>query len=188
MTPRYTFEIDGRQLVVIDDLLPQAEIEEFHARCEGAGFRRVESDSPSTAHIRTFSTDLTIGDIHGIPLFRAIEDAVRRFFAGEDLTPYRTYVNLTVNGDVTFPHRDCDPGQSDVTALYYVNPAWETAWGGETIFFNDFGDSVFAVTPRPGRLALFRGAIEHRTGVPTRVCFASRYSLARKYRSASTGS
>ena len=95
---------------------------------------------------------------------------------------YRCYCNLIVFGDMTYPHRDCAPGAQDVTALYYANAHWDRSWGGETMFYDARGDTALAINPRPGRLVLFRGAIEHCTGVPSRACFESRLTIACKFR------
>ena len=53
-------------------------------------------------------------------------------------------------------------------------------WGGETLFFNSIMDAEVAVSPRPGRLVVFDGAIIHVGRPPNRVCYAPRYTLAFK--------
>lgn len=69
-----------------------------------------------------------------------------------------------------------------VTFLYYGNLHWDPNWGGETIFYNDRMDALYAVTPKPGRLVAFNAQIFHRTGVPARDCSSSRYGLSAFFR------
>jgi len=49
---------------------------------------------------------------------------------------------------------------------------------------NDDEDAEFAITPRPGRLVIARGALLHRGNVPVRGCYEERYTLAYKLNSA----
>jgi hypothetical protein len=81
-------------------------------------------------------------------------------------------------------HRDCEPADRHVTALYYANSQWHPDWGGETIYYNDDEDAELAVLPRLGRLVIARGAILHRGTVPTRICYEERYTLAYKLNAA----
>jgi len=83
---------------------------------------------------------------------------------GEDMFPKerfeleRVYVNNAVYGDVYYAHRDCDPKLANVTVLHYGNVTWHSDWGGETLFYDDQHDVELAVTPRPGRFVVSRGA------------------------------
>src|SRR5262249_3163866 len=107
---------------------------------------------------------------------------MRRF--GEDMFPdekfefERVYVNITVYGDVYFPHRDCMAYLNDITVLYYGNLVWKSDWGGETVFFNEELEAEVAVSPRPNRALVMRGAIPHRGGVPSRVYHQERFTIA----------
>ena len=182
MEPIYRYEIDQREIFVFDDFLPAGEVAEIFRRRDAGPYLRSESDTPETKHIRTFAADLDPGEVRSLRLFSEIERLVPGLFPGEDLQPYRAYCNLMLYGDMAHPHRDCHVSRTDVTALYYVNEEWKQEWGGETIFFNDRGDSVLAIGPRPGRLVVFRGAIEHRVGIPLRECYASRLTIAYKFK------
>ena len=82
--------------------------------------------------------------------------------------------NTTIHQDISCP--DC------MTFLYYGNIYWDPAWGGETIFYDDQKNAMFAVTPKPGRLVLFNAGLFHRTGVPQRDCSSHRYGMSAFYR------
>jgi Rps23 Pro-64 3,4-dihydroxylase Tpa1-like proline 4-hydroxylase len=111
----------------------------------------------------------------------AIERLLARYFPGERFSIDRLYCNNNVYGDMARPHRDSPAGSADVTALLYANPKWRPEWGGETIFYDRHQDAVACVAPRPGRVALFRSAIAHRNGVPSRECYEPRLVLALKF-------
>ena len=52
--------------------------------------------------------------------------------------------------------------------MYYVNPDWETNWGGETVFYNDAQTDILkSVMPKPGRFVVFNASIPHRSSPPT---------------------
>merc|ERR1719401_3205914 len=93
---------------------------------------------------------------------------------------YRMYTNSVMFGDAAFVHRDsCEP--EHVTALVYPNPEWASELGGETIFYDESGEIVEAVEPRPGRLVIFRGCILHKGSPPSRLFWGARYTTAFKF-------
>jgi Rps23 Pro-64 3,4-dihydroxylase Tpa1-like proline 4-hydroxylase len=95
-------------------------------------------------------------------MWRATLDALSTLRPNTEFKPYRAYINHAAYGDMLFTHFDAQPQHQDFfTALWYLCDAWDVEWGGETMFFDERGDALVAVTPRPGRLALFDGRIRH---------------------------
>ena len=111
---------------------------------------------------------------------RGLRQTVEMLFPNEQFTDQRAYVNCSVFGDAYHIHRDCAAHERHVTALYYANLEWKPDWGGETIYYNDEEDAEYAITPRPGRLVIARGALLHRGNVPARGRYEERYTLAYK--------
>lgn len=66
----------------------------------------------------------------------------------------RFYMNAYTFGTDGWPHTDTDR-TGDVTALLYLNPVWQPAWGGETTMFDENGDVTLAVLPANNRLMVF---------------------------------
>jgi SM-20-related protein len=180
--PKYSFCIDGRSLYVFDDVISAAEVTQVSARFADAAFVRDEVDGPDTAYVRTFNANAQWSSFDGAELPKVVAATVQQLFADRELALERVHCNLTVYGDAGFPHRDCRSDRDDVTALYFVNAEWDREWGGEITFYNANGDAVNVVTPRPGRLVVFEGAIEHRLGVPNRNCYEARLTLACKFK------
>jgi len=181
VAPTHEYTIDGRRMVVLDGVLPRPEINRLALRAMLAPFTRTGTDAEETRHIRVFVRQESLEEFVGTPLHAQALAAVARHFPDVDLSLHRVDCNLTVYGDMAHAHRDCAPGRRDVTALYYLNPEWRKNWGGETIFFDDAGDAVYAIACKPGRLVLFEGAIEHRVGIPLRSCHDQRLTLAIRF-------
>ena len=92
----------------------------------------------------------------------------------------RVHCNNQPYGDLQRPHVDIPQG---VTALYFANAEWQRDWQGELIFYDRNDEPLQAVAPRPGRVVIFPGDLLHRGGVPSRVCFQPRLSVAFKFAS-----
>jgi SM-20-related protein len=178
MPPRYDFRIDGREVFVLDDVVTEARLGHLAAWFAQAPAQRLESDS-GDPELRGWSVPLETDVVLHQPYATAILREVIACFPGQTFTVKRAYCNVVSFGDVLLPHRDARVA-GDVTALLYVNETWDRAWGGETILYNDAGDAVHAVSPRPGRLLLFRSVIEHRGSAPSRLCLQPRLTLAFK--------
>lgn len=174
--------IDGRAVVVLDDLVSGAQLAALHEALENAQFRRSEHARPDTREIRHWAADLRdVGAAVCDPFLNVSAEQVERFFGG-GRRPDRAYCNVALYGDMLFSHKDSRPEDDLVTALWYVCTEWNVEWGGETLFFDESSDAAFVVSPRPGRLVLFDGALRHAGRPPNRICHAARYSMAMKFK------
>lgn len=173
--------IDGRRIFVLDDVVPQEDAAALHLIVSHRQFTKTERASNAHADYTHWVTHVDLDAAARLAVAAAARRAVGELFPG-DRTMFRAYCNVAQFGDMLFAHRDCAPGKTDITALYYVCVEWNIDWGGETVFFDDAGDAVFAVTPRPRRMVVFDGAIRHVGRPPNRICFEPRYTLAMKFR------
>jgi SM-20-related protein len=173
--------ISGREVYICDGFVADETAIRVGELLKTLTYKRSERsrpDLPVSGAAAEISTDLFVREPFFAELIRYGED----MFPAERFVLERLYVNSSLYDDVYFPHRDCDRNLKNITVLYYGNLAWHADWGGETIFFNDNHDAELAVTPRPGRFVVSRGAILHRGGVPSRVCQERRFSIACKLR------
>jgi Rps23 Pro-64 3,4-dihydroxylase Tpa1-like proline 4-hydroxylase len=115
-------------------------------------------------------------------LWAATEQAVLAEQPGTAYRAYRVYTNYASFGDVLLTHEDAVPTARELTALWFLCESWDAEWGGETLFYDDAGDAQIAVTPKPGRLVLFDGAVRHAGKPPNRNCPVGRYTFAIKLR------
>lgn len=174
--------ISGRELFVCDDMVDAAMVQTIGVLVRTLHYIRKEKSRPGVPGLAAVS-DIAMDRIAADPFLRGLKQTVERLFPAEQFTDQRAYVNCSVYGDGYYVHRDCAAHEAHVTALYYANLEWKPDWGGETIYYNDDEDAELAITPRPGRLVIARGALLHRGNVPTRACHEERYTLAYKLNS-----
>ena len=171
--------ISGRELFVCDNMVEPAMMNQVGALVRALHYVRKEKSRPGVPGLAAVA-DIPAERIAVDPFLRALRQTVERLFPAERFSDQRAYVNCSVYGDGYYVHRDCAAHERHVTALYYANLEWQLDWGGETVYYNDNEDAELAITPRPGRLVIARGALLHRGNVPTRACHEERYTLAYK--------
>ena len=179
--------ISGRELFICDNFIDPEMMTAIGSDLKTMPFARKEksrADVPGLASSANIDSALLPSD----PFFLRLRAIAEKMFPGEVLHDQRAYVNSAVHGDSYYIHRDSPAGSKDVTVLYYANLIWQPDWGGETLFYKDDNDAVLAVSPRPGRLVVSRGAILHRGTVPTQDCHEARLTIAYKLRSGASPS
>ncbi|MEG3792696.1 2OG-Fe(II) oxygenase [Lysobacter sp. CCNWLW3] len=178
--------IDGRPLRVYDGLLPN--VGEYVRGLARAPFTRTEVARPETNDYKHWATEVKLEALVQQPIFELTRRAVLGFTGhGYGYKPYRAYTNVAGFGDMLFTHTDCLPDQHDLTALWYLCEHWDLEWGGETMFYDAADEVACALTPRPGRLVIFDGAIKHAGRPPNRICYAPRYTFAIKFERVALG-
>lgn len=183
IAPARALQVAGRDVFVFDDLVPVEECARYFAALSRASFTRSESARPD-AELRHWVCEMPLENLPRISLWEPTERAVAQVRAGERYLPYRVYTNFASYGDTLLTHVDALPNLRELTALWFVCESWDTEWGGETLFYDDAGDAQVAVSPRPGRLLLFDGAIRHAGKPPNRNCHVARFTFAIKLRAA----
>jgi len=171
--------ISGRDLFICDNFVDPAMVTAIGIDLKTMPFVRKEKSRPDVPGLAS-SADINAALLPKDPFFLRLRAIAEKMFPGEVLHDVRAYVNSAVHGDSYYIHRDSPEDSKDVTVLYYANLNWQPDWGGETIFYKDDNDAVLAVSPRPGRLVVGRGAILHRGTVPTQDCYEARLTIAYK--------
>jgi Rps23 Pro-64 3,4-dihydroxylase Tpa1-like proline 4-hydroxylase len=174
--------ISGRELFVCDGMVDPILQQQVGALVKNLHYVRTEKSRAGVPGYVAIC-DIVKETIPSDAFLRGLRQIVEGLFPNEQFTDQRAYVNSSVYGDTYYIHRDCAPHERHVTALYYANLEWLADWGGETIYYNDDEDAESAITPRPGRLVIARGAMLHRGNVPSRNCYEERYTLAYKLNS-----
>jgi SM-20-related protein len=182
-TPTRTASIAGREIFVFDDLVPVEEAARYFAALSRASFTRTETARADSGEYRHWVCEMPLENLPRSALWLATQAAVARLRPTESYQPYRVYTNFSSFGDTLLTHVDALPNTRELTALWFLCERWDTEWGGETLFYDDAGDAQIAVSPKPGRLLLFDGAIRHAGKPPNRNCNVARYTFAIKLRS-----
>jgi hypothetical protein len=184
--PTFTAELDGADIIVLDDVLSQGYRERLYSGTMSCGFTKTESASERTDHIKHWAADHVHEGV--VPSLYAecglkSQELIDHYFPGETHQPRCVYTNSASYGDCLIPHADAPDGSKNITALWFVCHEWERDWGGELVFYDAQQEARLAVSPRPFRVCLFRGALTHCGTAPRRICFAQRFTLVWKYAS-----
>ena len=180
--PSRTAQVEGREVHVFDDLVPGAEPALYFSAIARASFTRTETARPDDQDYRHWVCEMPVENLPRTSFWPATLAAVAAVRPDERYQPYRVYTNFAAFGEVLLTHVDARANARELTALWYLCDRWDTEWGGETLFYTAAGDAVIAVSPRPGRLLLFDGAIRHAGKPPNRNCPIGRYTFAIKLR------
>lgn len=176
--------IDERFMFVVDGMIPPEIQDRLYQTLQTDAFRRTEFARPDTREFRHHLVEYNPDRFSRTPLFEIINMLVQAFFPpkreSEALKVYRIYTNSVMYGDVAFVHRDSSD-TSHVTALVYPNPEWKSELGGETVFYYESGEIAASVEPKPGRMCIFQGNIQHKGSPPGRLFYGSRYTTAFKF-------
>jgi len=175
------FMIGERKLRVVDGLLNAEHIKQLANALNASSYRRMEIATPKSSHIKHHSLEMTTEQLKHLQLFDVSVAALSDFNSTHKFKIFRQYCNICFYGDLLLPHRDANPEQSDITAMWYLNPHWDREWGGETLFFDESSQTSIGVELVPGRLVLFDGALLHVGKSPNRQCYEGRLSLAIKF-------
>jgi hypothetical protein len=77
-----------------------------------------------------------------------------------------SWINSTITGSWYYSHVDwIDNGRDDkeyVTLLFNINRFWDTEHGGETLFYNIYGEKEIAVDFIPGQIIVFDSRLAHK--------------------------
>jgi Rps23 Pro-64 3,4-dihydroxylase Tpa1-like proline 4-hydroxylase len=69
-------------------------------------------------------------------------------------------MNAHTFGTDGWPHTDTDR-TGEQTAILYLNDEWKPEFCGETVIFNQHGDILVSVLPKPNRILAFPANLLH---------------------------
>jgi hypothetical protein len=184
MTPARHAQVEGRDIFVFDGLVAGSEATVYFNAMNRAAFTRTETARPDSVEHRHWVCEMPLENLGQLSLWPVTQSAVAAVRPGESYRPYRAYTNYASFGDLLLTHVDALANARELTVLWFLSEKWDTEWGGETLFYDSAGDAQVAVSPKPGRLLMFDGAIRHAGKPPNRNCFVSRFTFAIKLRTA----
>ena len=174
--------VDGHPVHIIDGLFAPDMVRMLHEILRKLEFSLSDYDTGETRDQLHWKHAFGLDTLDQLPLFCVWRDAIvartNELFPGRNVALARVHCNNQPYGDLQRAHQDLTPG---VTALYFANAEWNRDWQGELVFFDRNEEPFHAVAPKPGRVVIFSGHILHRGGVPSRICFEPRLSVAFKF-------
>ena len=91
----------------------------------------------------------------------------------------KVYANGQTSGQCSCLHKD-GLMDKDYTFLYYVNPSWNSEWGGGTVFCDESGNQINYNFFEPNSAILFKSNIMHVGLEPTSLFESMRITVAFK--------
>jgi SM-20-related protein len=174
--------MDGHSIHIVDGLFAPDMVRVLHEILRKLEFSLSDYDTRETRNELHWKHEFELEALDQLPLLRVWRDTViartNAFFPDRNAKLVRVHCNNQPYGDLQRVHHDLNPG---VTALYFANAEWNQDWQGELVFFDRNEEPFHAVAPKPGRVVIFPGHILHRGGVPSRICFEPRLSVAFKF-------
>lgn len=167
----------GRPAFILDNFVTPEARQKVYRIYKDLPYEFSDSDRSDTQYIKHLKHEFELDNPLAVFLARTASSFLTdRGLAHRDV--YRMYANFNLHGDFQFAHEDGEGW----TALFFVNDKWEEDWGGEfTLYIDDELDFGYSISPKPGRMVIFDGMITHRGGVPSKLCYEPRISLAIKF-------
>ncbi len=174
--------IQGHRAYVLDAEVPEDIVKKIYQElAHDRSYTRSEAARPDRIEIKHWATNLDIDEFTTSEIGKRTVELVEFYFPNEGQKPFRAYCNVATYGDMLSVHRDCALSNNDVTALWFICDEWERDWRGEFLLLDLDYDAQLAVTPRPGRLCIFRGLLPHVGTPPSRLCYKPRLTLVCKF-------
>ncbi len=74
----------------------------------------------------------------------------------------RCHASAYPYGTVHEIHNDYDHLHTSLTLMFYLNSTWDIQWGGETVILDSNKTEIIkSITPKPGRVLIFDGGLQH---------------------------
>ena len=169
-----TLPFADKQITIVDDLYSEQELDIMDRYFGsytywGLGYDMNEYGASSATLCRSLKWDQWVG-------LHAILDDIRwimsrRLERLDIKTPLfsRCLINNFKFGDSPMFHKDTPGNPDGQTFMVYPNKAWDLNWGGYTAFADEEDDVIACVNPKPGRIVIFPGEINHSGVAPTKV-------------------
>src|SRR5262245_13672254 len=170
--------IDDKTAFVLDRELCDEELRRLTRELSyERAFSRSELRLADRTEERSWVSAFDLAEFQASPIGRRTQELVELCYPNEHQRLLRAYGSMTGHGDVLSIHRDCPLFDADVTAVWFIADVWERDWRGELLLFDEHYDAQAAITPQPGRLCPFRGALPHSSTPPSRLCYQPRLTV-----------
>jgi|TARA_R110000851_G_scaffold167476_7_gene313147 hypothetical protein len=169
------FKSGSGLITVIDGLFTDDELEKTDKYFGsytywGLGYDMESYGAASATLCRSLKWEQWIG-LHGM-VGDINETMRRRLHRDSDIkVPYfeRCLINNFKFGDSPMFHKDNPSSDTAMTFMVYPNKVWNLNWGGFTAFADDDDNVIDCINPKPGRITVFPGNLNHSGVAPTKV-------------------
>jgi hypothetical protein len=147
---------------IIDDFCDKRELDQFYKEyCFNGKIQWRYDNGVEPSPVDSFATSLSIEELLNIPFILDTKNKVDSLVEPFNNSLARVFINGQPSGYDGVIHTDSFLGS--LTALLFVNPQWETWWGGEFLLYNEEGTELLnGSTLKPNRLVIFSSHLKHR--------------------------
>ena len=157
----------GREIKIFHNVFPIFQHEFFVAYAQNSFYKVGRHSGPGSFDKpgNFFSCILTDEDDNNFGLNNTSE---AKNILG-NLKRRMSWINTTITGSWYYSHVDwMDDGNDKkkyYTLLFNVNRFWDTEHGGETLFYNIYGEKEIAVDFIPGQVIIFDSRLAHKPAI-----------------------
>lgn len=178
----------GKKIHIYDDVFTHAEMDNILNYVDSSKYSKNITVTSSHLNETTFfQSNFNPADLDNMRILNSKNfiEILEKHFSGYEnisiwsiLTTYMTHHIIHTDSFIE--------GNGDLTLLYYVNPEWNSTYGGETLFANDFGEFEKVVECKPSRVVVFESTIPHKISPmslkapPFRYTFVMRFKKVNK--------
>lgn len=168
-------------MYIRDNFFTQEELSSLYAYPKNWQYGWVGSTGSTERYFNTPISDSGGTNRHTVPTPSALVGVVNKLKEHPTDRLIRAYFNKTVAGMEPATHRDTPIRHgADYTAVVYLVPRWEVAWGGETLVYANDGNAL-AATVKPNRVITLLSGKLHQAKSPTVLCNIERVVAVFKY-------
>jgi Rps23 Pro-64 3,4-dihydroxylase Tpa1-like proline 4-hydroxylase len=181
-----TIKVGNQPIHIYDDLMSIDEAKILHNSLLLANYNYLHvSEKENKLYItskdyKLLQAEISISDFSNMKIGDLFLKAVENYSDVNKIKLERVFSLCSKYGSTDYCHKDYFENGNGISAVYFSNLEWEADWGGEIIFFDEQGNDI-AISYKPRRLLIFNGTINHKAGLPTRICKKVRISLNARY-------
>jgi len=158
-------KLDHDMILVFDDYLDKQEIDTNYFYFRDTVSWNFMGSGGDINKWRKFNYKLKFKNKIEKKLKKQTESILKDMHIFDLLQSERTYASANPYGTVHESHVDYNEDFSSkggITVMYYLNNLWNFNFAGETVFYNKNNQDILkSIIPKPGRITVFDGTIEH---------------------------
>jgi hypothetical protein len=158
-------KLDHDMILVFDDYLDKQEIDTNYFYFRDTVSWNFMGSGGDINKWRKFNYKLKFKNKIEKKLKKQTESILKDMHIFDLLQSERTYASANPYGTVHESHVDYNEDFSSkggITVMYYLNNFWNFNFAGETVFYNKNNQDILkSIIPKPGRITVFDGTIEH---------------------------
>jgi Rps23 Pro-64 3,4-dihydroxylase Tpa1-like proline 4-hydroxylase len=154
----------GKFVDVYDNVYSFREQEFFENFLINSFYTTKSAASQTTRHLPNtyLHSRFSREDVENLKIFN--NSNIKNIISSYGVEAYgEAWANLSLPGTYYQKHSDAKELEvNQITIMYYATMTWQDSFGGETFFYNDYGEKEIVVDFIPGRVVIFDSSLAHK--------------------------